>query len=103
MTKSFAKLLVLAFIGTCLAPLVTADSSRFQVGIPASPRFLALNVLIVVAVAIATCIFSLLLKRLHRHLDSNAREQTEFLDRFDVRYVNLAIFGSAALSLFLEL
>jgi spermidine synthase len=103
MTKSFSKLLVLAFIGTCLAPLVTADSSRFQVGIPASPRFLALNVLIVVAVAIATFIFSLLLKRAHRHLDSNAREQVEFLDIFDVRYVNLAIFGSAALSLFLEL
>jgi len=79
------------------------DFTRFHFGIPASPGFLILNALVVVGVAIGAIAFALFLKKLYPFLDSNALKQVEFLDTFSVRYLNLAIFGSAALSLFLEL
>jgi len=44
-----------------------------------------------------------LLCRLEPSLEHNAGEEAEFLDTFPLSYVDLAIFGSAALSLFLEL
>ncbi len=103
MITSFRKLLVIAFLATCLVPMVTMDCTRFHLGIPASPGFLALNLLVVLATGTAAIFFARFLKRLDGSLDSNARKEAEFLDTLDVRYVNLAIFGSAALSLFLEL
>ena len=103
MTRSFLKLLVIAFLTTCLVPLVTVDCTRSHFGIPFSPGFLAFNVLVLAAAGIATTIFAWILRKLYPHLDANAQKQVEFLDTFDVRYLNLAIFGSAALSLFLEL
>src|ERR1700722_8166315 len=103
MTRSFLKLLVIAFLATCLVPLVTVDCTHSLFGIPFSPGFIAFNVLIVGAAGIATAVFAFFLRRWYPHLDANAQKQVEFLDTFDVRYVNLAIFGSAALSLFLEL
>jgi hypothetical protein len=44
-----------------------------------------------------------ILRKLEPWLESNALAQSQFLDTFDSRYVDLAIVLSAALSLFLEL
>src|SRR6516162_2338191 len=103
MIRSFRRLLVVGFLATCLVPLVTADCTHYNNHKAFSARFLALNVLILVAVGIAVTFFTWLLKRLDSHFDSDARNEAAFLDTLGVRYLNLAIFGSAALSLFLEL
>ena len=103
MISSFRRLLVVACLATCLVPLVTADCTHYNNHKPFSAKFLALNVLILSVVGIAVTFFTWLLKRLDSHLDLDAQKEAQFLDALDVRYVNLAIFGSAALSLFLEL
>jgi spermidine synthase len=67
------------------------------------PSFLVKTGLLLVAAGIATATFSALLNRFEPRIDAGGREQAEFLDALPIRYVDLAIFGSAALSLFLEL
>jgi len=52
---------------------------------------------------VTTLLFYVLLRKLEPQIDRYAREQTEFLQTFSNRYVGLAIFASAAISLFLEL
>ena len=103
MIRSFRRLLVVTFVATCLVPLVTLDCTRFHFDIPASPGFLLANALVVLVVGIGGIFFAWLLKKLDPYLDSDALKEAQFLDALDVRYLNLAIFGSAALSLFLEL
>ena len=103
MTKPFLRLLMIAFLATCLVPLVTVDFTSLHFGVPVTGRFVALNVGAVLGIGVAALIFRLVLKKLFPYLDSNARKQVEFLDGLDTRYLNLAIFGSAAVSLLLEL
>jgi hypothetical protein len=52
--------------------------------------------------AVTAVVWRLLLW-LEPRLDANARQQYEFLANLPSRYIDLAIFGSAALSLFMEL
>ena len=103
MIRSFVRLLVLTFLGSCLVPLVTTVCSRLNSAVALSSGFFAKSVLLTFAALVASFGFYLLLKRLEPLLDANSSEQAKFLDTFPVRYVDLAIFGSAALSLFLEL
>jgi hypothetical protein len=61
------------------------------------------GVLLVCAALAAGAAVHRLLPKLEPFLDSNATGQAHFLDKLDSKYVDLAIVGSAALSLFLEL
>jgi len=103
MIRSFVRLVLLTFLGSCLVPLVTTACSRLNAAVALSSGFLVKSVLLTFAALIATFGFYLLLKRLKPFLDANSSEQAQFLDTIPIRYVDLAIFGSAALSLFLEL
>ena len=70
----------------------------------ASPTGLLIEgVLLVCAALAAGAAVHRLLPKLEPFLDSNAAGQAHFLDKLDSKYVDLAIVGSAALSLFLEL
>jgi SAM-dependent methyltransferase len=102
MTRSFARLIVLAFLGTGLIPLVTVTCSSLNLG-PLSAKFLIVMGCSVLAVLLATFGLNRVLARFQSRLDSIANEQDDFLNTFSPRYVDLAIFGAAALSLFLEL
>jgi hypothetical protein len=102
MTKSFMRLVVLAFLGTSLVPLVTVTCSSLHEG-PLTSRFLFRLGWLVLAVLMATTGFYAVLRKLQSRVDANAREQGDFLSAFAPRYVNLAILGAAALSLLLEL
>jgi spermidine synthase len=102
MTKLYMRLLVLAFLGSGLVPLVTSTSSLLSVAPLGSGSVLKLGVA-VVGVALATMVFSALLRKLQDRLDSNAHEQDSFLGAYALRYADVAILGAAALSLFLEL
>jgi hypothetical protein len=68
-----------------------------------SVRFLITIAVIAVLVLALTVLFDRVLVAFEPHLDRHARDQAVFLRSFPDRYVRLAIFGSAALSLFLEL
>jgi spermidine synthase len=67
------------------------------------PAFLVEAALRTAAALAATWGLSYGLRRLEPLLDANAAAQTQFLDTFDVRRVDVAIALAAALSLFLEL
>jgi positive regulator of sigma E activity len=103
MTKSFMRLIVLAFLGTGLVPLVTVTCSWLNVGVPLSSGFLFKLGCSVSAVLLATAGFYVLLRKFQSRLDANAREQEDFLSALAPQYVDLAILSAAALSLFLEL
>ena len=101
---SFALLIALPlaarfrFIGETLS---VADRAR-RAGVW-SPGFLLEIGLLVGIATLATWLLNALLKKLDNFLDADASEQARFLDTFDLRYVDVAIVFSAALSLFLEL
>src|SRR5947209_6877191 len=103
MTKSFVRLIVLLFLGSLLVPVVTTICSHFFTTPNSSPTFISKTALSVVTISIATALIYMLLKRLEPQIDANARESAKFLDSLPVRYLDLAIFASAAVSLFLEL
>lgn len=101
MSKPYVRLLVLAFLGSGFAPLVTiaAATPHWKLALIYHPMLVVIAaVILVVAVAVYV-----LLRHLEPSLEQNAREEAAFLDTFPLHYVDLAIFGSAALSLFLEL
>jgi spermidine synthase len=102
MTRSFLRLVVVIFLGSGLLPLVTLACSRVRLG-TGDPMLAIHLALLGVLAALTTIFFSRLLKSWEGRIDSSAREQAEFLDTFPSNYVDLAIVGSAALSLFLEL
>jgi hypothetical protein len=103
MTRSFTRLMVLAFLGSGLVPLVTVMLSRKYDGRPIGGLFLLTEIVAALAVAFITVRFNRLLQKLHPRLDSDGREQDEFLEALSPKYVGVAIVGAAALSLFLEL
>lgn len=103
MTKSFLRLVILAFLGTCLVPLVTVLNIFQMVGLPYGVRLRFALGCVVLAVLLMTATVHLLLRKLESRVDTDAREQEGFLDALAPRYVDLAIAGAAALSLFLEL
>ena len=98
MTKAFLRLVGLAFLGAALIPFVTVTCSRQSFNPQALFELGGLPLALVVAAG-----FYAVLRRVASRVDTNAREQAEFLGAFPLRYVDLAIFGAAALSLFLEL
>ncbi len=103
MTKSFTRLVVLAFLGSGLIPLVTLLSSRVNIGPSIDSTFLLTEACVALVLVLVTARLDALLQKLHDRLDANAREQDEFVDTCPPMYVGVAIVGAAALSLFLEL
>jgi spermidine synthase len=103
MIKTFSRLLVLVFLASCLVPIVTTVCSALSSPQGPSSTLLLWTAVLVAATCIATIAFHAGLTRIRPLIDSNGREQVEFLDSLPLRYIDLAIFGSAALSLFLEL
>jgi len=101
-TKSFVRLIVWGVLGTTLTPLVTATFSQLNAGRPGWSFYFNLAVLVVLALVVAL-IIAFFIRKLINRIDSNAREQEEFLDSISPRWLDMAIFGSAAISLFLEL
>ena len=102
MTKSFMRLIVLAFLGSGLVPLVTAACSHLMFApLPSRVPFELGG--LVLAVLLTTAGFYVLVRKLESRIDANAREQDNFLSSFAPGYVDLAILGAAALSLVLEL
>ena len=103
MTEAFCRLLVLAFLGSVLLPLISAVCAQLNSGLPATRTFVLEVGCVGLAALAATLGFSGLLKRLSPHLDAYGREQAGFLSELPAQYVNWGIFGAAAVSLLLEL
>ncbi len=103
MTKSFTRLVVWAFLGSGLVPLLTLLWSGQSIGPFANSNPVVTAACVVLALVVITAGFDALVQRLHDRLDANAREQDEFLETCSPKYAGIAIVGAAALSLFLEL
>ncbi len=116
MLRSIVRLLALTGFGTFLILISLPLAVRFRFagaslalnerltgsGI-ASPEFLLKSALLGGAAVIATVVLYYVLKRLGPSLEGVSTAQASFLDTLDVKYVDIAIVFSAALSLFLEL
>jgi spermidine synthase len=100
--RPYLRLLSLALLGSGLAPLITLRASHYELN-TVSALFLIKIAVTAVLVLALTVLFDRALKAFEPRLDRHARDQAVFLRSFPDRYVRLAIFGSAALSLFLEL
>jgi spermidine synthase len=94
MTRAFLRLVRLAALGTALVPVVTVTCGGWK------PQHALIGLLLAL---VATGGFYAGLRRLEGRVDAGARGQAAFLGAFPIRYADLAIFGAAALSLFLEL
>ena len=101
MIKPLTRLLALTVFVSLLAPGFIGCTTLLSSGHPAGALILA-----ALSAAFAgawTFGFSGFMKKAGPALDAAAERQAEFLERLDPRYVSLAIFASAGLSLFLEL
>jgi len=99
-TRSFLRLVLTSFVASAFVPLIVVAGSTINGGGAPSAIFFAKNT---VCWAVFTMVMALVFPVLLQHVDTNARLQAEFADTLSSRYLDLAIFGSAALSLFAEL
>jgi SAM-dependent methyltransferase len=100
--KPYLRLLSLALLGSGLAPLITVFASYYALRLVSVELVLVLAG-ITAAVVVLTVLFYQTLAAFELQLDKAARNQAVFLRSLSDRHIPLAIFGSAALSLFLEL
>src|SRR5215469_5082348 len=109
MNRQYTRFLALTLFGSGLAPLVTYAASRMGLytGGSIGDWFKVVHrwklLAAVALIGAVTAVVWRLLLWLEPQLDANARQQYEFLANLPSRYIDLAIFGSAALSLFMEL
>jgi len=98
--RSFRNLLLLAIFGSMVLPplaLFTSDTGPWTLD-----RILILVVFVIVGLA-ALVGFHRLFVRFEPHILKSSQNQAAFLETISTRFLPLAIVGSAALSLFLEL
>jgi len=98
--RSFRNLLLLAIFGSVVLPplaLFTSDTGPWTLD-----RILILVVFVIVGLA-ALVGFHRLFVRFEPHILKSSQNQAAFLEAISTRFLPLAIVGSAALSLFLEL
>jgi hypothetical protein len=101
MVRPFLRLLGFVCIGSLFAPIVIVGRLFLGSGTGlAAPVFF---LVLAGCAALVSALFYRLVERLRPALEMNAVRQAEFLDGIDSRYIDLAIAGSAILSLFLEL
>ena len=106
MIRAMLRLLVAVGCGAfVILGVIVPLSLRHNASDPTfSATSLVLEGILLTAVAlIATWGLYVLLRKLEPLLNANALAQAQFLDKLDVRYVDVAIVLAAALSLFLEL
>jgi spermidine synthase len=103
MVRVFTRLFLIGFLLSCLMPAVLLFPNRLRSGNVFSSGILLRVVLLAGVALLLTACCRYLLIRLEAAIDRSAQAQTKFLDALPRRYVDLAIFGSAALSLLLEL
>jgi SAM-dependent methyltransferase len=99
----FSRLLLFAFVGSCLLPVLTIVCSELNGNSAVTPGFLLWLVGSCLVVLLAAIGFAVLLSRAGRRLDDNAQAQARFANQVPARYLNWAIAGAAAVSLLLEL
>jgi len=103
LTRVFLRLTAVVFFATLLVPVVTAFCSRLNDQTPwTAASYVAYPTLALTAAACGL-LFAGWLRARAQALDDHFTAQTTFLDELPARYVDLAIFGAAAMSLFLEL
>jgi spermidine synthase len=103
LTLSYTRLLRLSFLLSAFLPLVVATCSGALPGaVVTAGYWVAVGAGIPVALVLSW-LLGRLLQRLRGALDEMAREQAAALDELPAGYVDLAIAGSASLSLFFEL
>ena len=107
MFKTYLRLVKWVFFACCFVPVVAAACTLVNIvnsGETWSPpaTFARIAALAVVFLLPWAAVWWLLRRR-EDALEGNAREQAGFLETLPARYVKLAIFTAAALSLFLEL
>ena len=103
LTKVFLRLIALVFAATLFVPLVTAFCSRLNDPAPWTAAAYVSYPALALVLAGVGFLFARVIKASEARLDAAFVEQTEFLDRFPDKWVDVAIFASAALSLFLQL
>ncbi|MHC4715081.1 MAG: hypothetical protein ACYTAN_17705, partial [Planctomycetota bacterium] len=107
MFRTYTRLLKIVLIGCCLVPSINALCTLLNIireDTEWSPAASAVKIIgLTVVFVLPGAVLWLLLDRYRDVLARNSSEQASFLEKIPDRYVNLAIFGSAALSLFLEL
>ncbi len=82
-------------------PLITAVASHKDIGV--SPRFLITIATLALLVFALSTVLDRILARYELDISRNGRDETVYLRSFSKRRLQIAIFASAALSLFLEL
>jgi spermidine synthase len=102
MMRSFMRLVVIVFVGCCLMPIVLAFGQT-PLNTILSLSFLVKQALLTSVGLMISAGFYFFVKKLMPIVDEHAFEQAQFLDRFNIKYVDIAILAAAALSLFLEL
>lgn len=100
MTRAFIRCLTIAFAGSCLLPLVTTVGALLESG---NPIPIATTSLALLAAISAVYLFRRYLERISGSLDADGQAQVNQVEATPDRWLDLAIAGSAALSLFLEL
>src|SRR5215831_13337341 len=116
MLRSIVRLLALTGLGTFIilislplavrfrfAGATLSLNERLSAGGFGSPEFIIKSILLAGAAVIGAVVLFFVLKHLESSLQGVTAAQASFLDTLDLKYVDLAIIFSAALSLFLEL
>ncbi len=106
LTVTFVRMSALALVGCLAVPVVTGLVSRLAVVVPAGeppPGPAWPYLLAAMAAALASALVLAGRRRVADALDATFAAQAEWLDTLPERYLDLAIFGAAAVSLFLEL
>ena len=103
MTRSFLRLLLISLAASALVPLIVTAGNYTSDGGTLPLMFFVKGAAYLAILTVVMVLVSGFLLRYEPLIDTNARLQAEFLDTLPSQYLNLAIFGSAALSLFAEL
>jgi hypothetical protein len=103
LTNVFVRFVAFVFAASLFVPIVTAFCSRLNDPSPWSATTVFTYLALVAAAALAALGVFRVLRASEGRLDDLFRRQTRFFDELPIGWVDAAIFGSAALSLFLEL
>jgi SAM-dependent methyltransferase len=103
LTRVYLRLLALVVVSTLFVPVVTAFCSRLNNPAPWTALSAAAYPALAIAVALVGVFVVRALRRRETTLDDLFAAQTRYLDELPIGHVDLAIFGAAAVSLFLEL
>jgi hypothetical protein len=99
--RPYVRLMGFLLLGTAIIPFLTYLSSRILLGEALGAHRTAF--VFILLAPILPLALRPLLRRLEPIIDTAALRQSEFLDSTPDKYLGIAIFTSAALSLFLEL